>query len=147
MPNAHRQARRFICRAILVVAVFGFATNIIVAWCFAVFVDLDGANPTVAMTYSDRETWRVLTWSAIGAERVCSQRFFSGRAESTKAQPAALVPSWTRFDRPTPEWEARSVPFESRLADARGWPLPSFMVRYRKGTLCTQVRTRWDHHF
>jgi hypothetical protein len=66
-----------------------------------------------------------LTWSATGAERVCSQRFYSGQAESTKVQPAALVPSWTRFDRPTPEWEARSIPFESRLADARGWPLAS----------------------
>ncbi len=125
MPEAHRQARRFLCRAILVLAVLGFATIIIVAWCLAVFVDLDDINPIVAMAYSDRESWRVLSWSGTGAKRICSQRYYGARAEPTKAQPGALVPGWTRFDEPTPEWEARSVPFESRLADARGWPLPS----------------------
>jgi hypothetical protein len=109
----------------VVLAVFGIAMNTIVAWCCAALVDLDDVNPIVTMAYSDQESWRVLSWSGAGAKRICSQRYDGAKAESTKSQPGALVPGWTRFDEPTLEWVARSVPFESRLADARGWPLPS----------------------
>lgn len=124
MPKAHRQARRFLARTILALAVLGFAINVIVAWCCAVFVDVDGTSPVVTISTSERETWRVLFWSKAGAERICSQRYYVVRGP-TKPQPALVVPAWTHFDQPTSEWETRAAPFESRLADARGWPLPS----------------------
>ena len=126
MPNAHRQARRFLARIILLVTVFGIAANVVVAWCFAVLIDVEEAATLAhAITVSDRETWRVFLLTRVGAVRVLSQRYFVGRGSSSKTQPSALVPAWVDFDRPTPEWDVRTAPFESRMADARGWPLPS----------------------
>ncbi len=126
MPIAHRQARWFLSRTILTITVFGIAINVIVAWCCAILIDVEEkAAPAVAITISDREAWRVVRWTCAGADSVLSQRYFAGGDSSSKTKPSALVPAWVDFDRPTPEWEARTIPYESRMADARGWPLPS----------------------
>jgi len=133
MPNAHRQARRFLTRAILAVTLFGVVTNVTVAWCCAIVIDVEEqATPVGAAKTSERETWRVLLWTRVGATRVLSQRFFVTQDWSSKTLPSALIPAWVDFDRATPEWEARTLPVESRLGDARGWPLLSLWSRTEK---------------
>ena len=91
----------------------------------------------------DREVWIVQVWVRWGATNVLSQRYLAGtpiaRQETATPPPTSIeiLPAWSSFDEALPAWVAREIPYESRLAKARGWPLRS---------LCTTTERALSAH-
>ncbi len=126
MAEPGQQARRFLARTLVVLVALGFVVNVLVAWACAAFVRLDTITPQVAEEAQATqqplgERWIVRLWARRGALAVLSQRFV-GNGSASKTKPSDLLPHWTDFGSPLPEWQSKEAPYESRRADARGWP-------------------------
>ena len=115
-------------RRLLIIAIFlllGAVVNVAVAWGCALGLDLSSAIMATGTDGPDGlgDTWVIRVWTRTGSVRVSSHRFVGVHSSDTTA--TELVPAWTGFGVPLPQYVSRTELYESRFADAWGWPLLS----------------------
>ena len=132
MNRAHQLAWRSLTRTCVVCLLGGVVINVAVAWGCALGLDLSSATMAIGTDGPDglADTWVVRVWTRTGSVRVSSHRFVGVHSSDTTA--TELVPAWTGFGVPLPEYESRTEPYESRFAEAWGWPLVSMWYQTDK---------------
>ncbi len=132
MNRAHHLAWRSLTRACVVCLLCGVVINVAVAWGCALGLDLSSATLATGTDGPDGlgDTWVVRVWTRTGSVRVSSQRFVGVHSSDTRA--TELVPAWTGYRVPLPQYESRTESYESRFAEAWGWPLLSMWYQTDK---------------
>ncbi len=132
MNRAHQLAWRSLTRTCVVCLLGGVVINVAVAWGCALGLDLSSATMAIGTDGPDglADTWVIRVWTRTGSVRVSSHRFVGVHSSDTTA--TELVPAWTGYQIPLPQYESRTEPYESRFADAWGWPLLSMWYQTDK---------------
>jgi hypothetical protein len=108
---------------LLVTALLGALTNVIIAWVCATTIDVSSKPGTTTFILEDGNWIRMQRWSGAGATRVATRRMRDVALQGIS--PGPTPPRWQIG----PSSSARLV---DRCADGRGWPLASMWCHWNQ---------------